>query len=290
MSSEGGESDGGHLDLLGPRPIVGPSRVSGQIMKGEVVAAVTSEVLRKDDLIIAVATYDSVEDAKLDWQTVKALHQEGTLGHVSAGIVEKRPSGTLDITSHDTTTKNLAWAGVAVGAALSVIFPPLGVVALGPTLALTGASGLVGGVVGHLWKSVPRSDMKKLAKMLRKGESALVVVAVDKAANEIDAAMTRAIKKATKKYEKGEVGAAYDEFVKGLDSASVTAADAALAVAGAQSYAEAVRAARDADAEVVQGAVPAVATEEEAAVTTEEEAGANSELESAEAAQAARVV
>lgn len=221
----------------------------------------TSEVLREEGLIIAVATYDNVDDAKLDWQTMKSLHKEGALGHVSGAIVEKNEKGKLDITSHDTTTKYLAWAGVAVGAALSVIFPPLGVVALGPTLAVTGASGLIGGVVGHFWKAVPRSDMKKLAKLLRKGESALVVVAVDKAEEDIDKAMTRAIKKATKKYNKGKVGAAYDEIVAGLDTAYATAADADAAVVTAQAYAAGVRAARDADAAAAPAAddAPAVA-------------------------------
>jgi len=174
--------------------------------------------MSEQNMILLVASYSDVADAELDWEAIKALHQEGELGHVSAGIVTKQADGTLTLKRHDTTAKHLAWGGVLVGAALGVIFPPLGLAALAGGAVGAAVLGTVGGLTGHLWRAVPRDDLRELGDLLAVGDAALLVVAVDKVQDEIDAVITHAENKAAKKLEKGDTDGALDALTRGAET------------------------------------------------------------------------
>ena len=96
--------------------------------------------------IVLVATYPSVADAEMDYKAVMALHKEGDLGHVSAGVLTKDEKGKVKVHRHDTTAKHLAWGGLVVGGLLGAIFPPLGAVFLVGSFA--GAAALSAAVTG----------------------------------------------------------------------------------------------------------------------------------------------
>lgn len=174
-------------------------------------------------MVVLIATYPSIEDAEVDYKAVMALHKEGDLGHVSAGIVTHDDKGKIKIHRHDTTAKHLAWGGLIVGGLLGALFPPLGAVFLagsllgGAALAAT-VSGAVlagfGGLVGHFWHQIPKDDLRAMGDLLEGSEAGLAVVAVDKKAEEIEAVLTKADRKIVKKLEAGDVDAAYDEAVE----------------------------------------------------------------------------
>lgn len=178
-------------------------------------------------MIIAVGTYASIEDAEADREAVMRAHKEGDLGHVAAATLSKDADGKVHIHRHDTTAKHLAWGGAAVGAFLGVVFPPIGLALLGGTVAsgVIGAGVLasIGGLTGHFWRNIPKDDLREFSATLEEGQAALVVVAVDKKQEEIDAILAKSAKKSVKRYEKGDLEGAYDEALKGLGEADAVA-------------------------------------------------------------------
>jgi uncharacterized membrane protein len=165
-------------------------------------------------LIIFVASYADVAGAEADYDAVRALHKAGDLGHVAAAVVTKGTDGKLKIHRHDTTAKHLAWGGALVGGLIGVLVPPLGFAWLAGAaidgVVLAGA----GGVVGHYWHNIPKADLQEMSDLLDAGEAGLVVVAVDKIEEEIEAVVVHAVRKVTKKLEKGDVEGAYTEAAK----------------------------------------------------------------------------
>lgn len=175
-------------------------------------------------MIVFVATYPSVEDAEVDRRAVMQLHKAGDLGHVAASVLHKEPNGKLKMDRHDTTAKHLAWGGVAMGAFLGVIAPPIGLafltggLAAGMVVDATVLAG-VGGLSGHFWKNIPKDDLRAFGATLEAGNAALVVVAVDRDLAEIEGVATRASGSVAKRYEQGDLQGAYDEAVDELAKA-----------------------------------------------------------------------
>jgi len=78
-----------------------------------------------------------------------------------------------------------------VGAVVGILFPPsiIGTAAVG---------GVAGGLIGHFWRGMKRSDVKELGEALDDGQALLIVVGHDK----LDAALQKAGLKAQKQVEK----------------------------------------------------------------------------------------
>jgi len=166
-------------------------------------------------MIIFVGAYSNVADAEADYQAVRALHKEGELGHVSAAVLTKGADGKLKMHRHDTTAKHLAWGGAVVGGLIGILVPPLGLAWLGGAAVDGAVLAGVGGVAGHYWHNIPKAELNEMSDLLESGEAALVVVAVDKIEEEVEAVTAHAVRKVTKKLEKGDVDGAYDAAVKG---------------------------------------------------------------------------
>lgn len=166
-------------------------------------------------LILFVASYDSLADAEADYRAVMGMHKEGDLGHVAAAVVSKDDKGKLKVRRHDTTAKHLAWGGALVGGLLGALVPPLGFAWLAGAVVDGAVLAGVGGVVGHYWENIPKADLEELGETLQAGDAALVVVAVDKALQQVEAVVERASRKVSKKLEHGDLEGAYTEAQKG---------------------------------------------------------------------------
>ena len=174
--------------------------------------------------LLVVATYASDVDAQTDYEALLASHKEGALGHLAVGIVDRDVDGTVHLHRHDTTAKHLAWGGAALGAALVVLVPPVGVSMLGAAAVTSGGLAGAGALVGHYWHNIPKAELRELGDMLDGTEAGLVAIAVDKQEAEIDKTLAKAEKKVFKKLEKGELEAAYEEAVAGVTKAEEVAA------------------------------------------------------------------
>jgi uncharacterized membrane protein len=152
--------------------------------------------------------YDSIDDARADLETLKELHREHVVGTYDAAVVTKNEEGKVDIVDKiEKPTQHGGWAGMAVGAAMGLIFPP-GILVGG----LLGAG--AGALIGHLEGGMSREDIKEVGDMLDNSEAALIVVG--------EATIERAVDDATKQAKrelKKEIRADAREMEKAVDEA-----------------------------------------------------------------------
>jgi uncharacterized membrane protein len=152
--------------------------------------------------------YESVDDAKADLDALKELHREHVVGTYDAAVVTKTEEGKVKIVDKiEKPTQHGGWAGMAVGAAMGLIFPPSILVG-----GLLGAG--AGALIGHLEGGMSRSDIKEVGEMLDNSEAALIVVGEATIERAVDDATSRA-----KKQLKKEIRADAKEMERAVDEA-----------------------------------------------------------------------
>jgi uncharacterized membrane protein len=159
-------------------------------------------------MFLYAGEYESVEDAKADLEMRKDLHREHVVGTYDAAVVTKTEEGKVKIVDKiEKPTQHGGWAGMAVGAAMGLIFPPSILVG-----GLLGAG--AGALIGHLEGGMARSDVKEVGEMLEDSEAALIVVGEATIERAVDDATTRA-----KKQLKKEIRADAREMERAVDEA-----------------------------------------------------------------------
>jgi uncharacterized membrane protein len=152
--------------------------------------------------------YESVDEAKADLKALKELHREDLVGTYDAAVLTKNEKGKVKIVDKtEKPTQHGGWAGLAVGAAVGLIFPP--------SILVSGAIGAgAGALIGHLRGGMSDSDLKEVGEMLDESEAALIVVG--------EVTVERAVEDATKRAKKEmkkEVRADAKEMEKAIDEA-----------------------------------------------------------------------
>jgi uncharacterized membrane protein len=159
-------------------------------------------------VFLYVGEYESVDDAKADLETLKEMHREHVVGTYDAAVVTKNEEGKVKIVDKiEKPTQHGGWAGMAVGAAMGLIFPP-GLLVGG----LLGAG--AGALIGHLEGGMSRSDVREVGEMLDNSEAALIVVG--------EATLERAVDEATERAKrdlKKEIRADAREMERAVDEA-----------------------------------------------------------------------
>jgi uncharacterized membrane protein len=159
-------------------------------------------------MFLYAGDYESVDDAKADLKALKELDREHLVGTYDAAVITKDEEGKVKIVDKtEKSTQHGGWAGLAVGAAIGVIFPPSILVS-----GLVGAG--AGALIGHLQGGMSRADLKEIGEMLDESDAALIVVG--------EATIERAVEEATqraKKQMKKEVRAEAKEIEKAIDEA-----------------------------------------------------------------------
>jgi uncharacterized membrane protein len=164
--------------------------------------------MSENPVFLYAGEYESVEDAKADLETLKELHREHLVGTYDAAVVTKNEEGKVKIVDKiEKPTQHGGWAGMAVGAAMGLIFPP-GLLVGG----LLGAG--AGALIGHLEGGMSRSDVKEVGEMLDDSEAALIVVGEATIESAVDDATKRA-----KKELKKEIRADAREMERAVDEA-----------------------------------------------------------------------
>lgn len=140
-----------------------------------------------DNVFVYIATYNYVDDAWLDYDSVKDLYSSGIITTYDAAVVQKDADGKVHVNKHEKPTQKAGWTGAAVGAVVGLLFPPA-------LIASTAVGAGVGALSGHLYEGMSRSDMKDLGEALDAGTAALVVVGKSDLAKQLDKAVTHAQK------------------------------------------------------------------------------------------------
>jgi len=158
-------------------------------------------------LFLYAGEYDSVEDAKADLELLKDLHSEKFVGTYDAAVLTKNEEGKVEIVDKiEKPTQHGGWAGLAVGAAIGLIFPPSILVS-----GLVGAG--AGALIGHLRGGMSNSDLEELGEMLDRSEAALIVVGEETIERGVDEVIKHA-----KSEMKKEVRADAKEIERAIDA------------------------------------------------------------------------
>lgn len=120
-------------------------------------------------LFVFVGAYPSREAAHADYDALREAHAAGLVGTYDAAVVFKDAAGKVHVHKREKPTQHGAWTGAAVGAVVGILFPP-SIIAAG----VVGAG--AGGLMGHLWHGMSRSDVHELGEALDAGEAGLIVI------------------------------------------------------------------------------------------------------------------
>ena len=176
---------------------------------------------KTDGIFIYIGTYPSEFLARSDYEIVKDLHVAGAVGTYDAAVVTKDENGKVHENKDETTTRHGAWGGLAVGALVGLLYPPA-------IVAFSAVGAAVGGVGGHLWKGMSRSDVKELGEFIDAGEACLLVVGESKIEEAIEKAGLKAEKQVAKQLDVDakDIDAAVKEAAKELGTAAPATASA----------------------------------------------------------------
>ena len=139
---------------------------------------------KKDTLVVLGASYDSVSDAEVDYEAVKALYYNAGAGHeFDAAVLERGADGKVKVSKkHEQSTRHGAWTGLAIGAAAAIL-PGIG-------LAVGAAAGAgIGAVTGHIKGGMKDSDLKQLGEVLDTGKAGLVAIYATNMADQVAASV-----------------------------------------------------------------------------------------------------
>ncbi|MFN8112328.1 MAG: DUF1269 domain-containing protein [Solirubrobacterales bacterium] len=159
-------------------------------------------------VFLYAAVYDDIADAEADYEAVFELHAAGLVGTFDSAVIEKE-DGKVRVHKTEKPTQHGAWTGIAVGALAGILFPP-------SIIGTAIAGGVAGGVIGHLWKGMSRSDLKELGEAMDDGNAALIVIGESK----VDEQIEKAVKRAKKVIQK-QIDADADELKRQVEEAQV---------------------------------------------------------------------
>jgi uncharacterized membrane protein len=163
---------------------------------------------QSDGVFLFIATYPDEASARADYDVVKALHGIDAIGNFDAAVVTKDDKGKVHVNKDETVTRKAAWGGIATGAVLGILFPP-------SILASAAVLGTAGGVAGHLWKGMSRSDVKELGEFIDEGQAALLVIGDITVSEALEKASLKAVKQMRK-----QVNVDLDELEKEIKAAN----------------------------------------------------------------------
>lgn len=152
-----------------------------------------------DTYVVLANQYDSQEDAIADYNAVRKLYTDlGILDTYDAAVLTRGADGKVQIVKRvEEPTRQGGAIGLVVGLAVGALVALFPAVALGTSLIAGSAIGAVAGAVaGHVVHGMKRSDLMTLGELLDQGTSGLVVVAAMDVEAKVNAAITRAKKRA----------------------------------------------------------------------------------------------
>ncbi len=143
---------------------------------------------KEDQVYVWMGSYANAADAEADYKAVEELHKSEKLGSYDYAVIEKDAEGNVHVHKHEKPTQHGTWWGIAAGAAVGVLCPPL-------IIPLAAAGGLTGGFVSHLARGFSRKDMHELGETLDAGTATLVIIGRQTMMDNLAGATTHAQKK-----------------------------------------------------------------------------------------------
>jgi uncharacterized membrane protein len=138
------------------------------------------------------------------------------IGSYDSAVVVNTPADGVKVTKTEKPAQKGGWIGLAAGAGVAVVVP-----FLLPAVSYAGMAGAGAGLgawFGHIAHGTSRGDAKNIGAMLEPGKAALIVIGIDKDAEQIERAATRAEKHVLKR-EFGDWDDAEQEALAAIERA-----------------------------------------------------------------------
>src|SRR5277367_408885 len=119
---------------------------------------------KSEGVFIFVGTYGSESAALAAHKVIKDVHFERSVGTYDTAVVTKDEDGKVHVHKDEMATRHGAWAGVAAGAVVGILFPPSIIVG-------AAVGGAIGGASGHLWRGMSRADVKEFGEIIDAGQA-----------------------------------------------------------------------------------------------------------------------
>ncbi len=152
-----------------------------------------------DTFTVIANQYDAEEDALADYEAVRLLYTYlGIVDTYDAAVLTRKENGRVHVVRQvEEPTRQAGAAGLVGGLALGALVALFPAVGLGAGLLAGGAIGAgAGAAAGHVVGGMSRAGLKELGELLDTGSSGLVVVAAPHLEARVEAAVTRADKRA----------------------------------------------------------------------------------------------
>ena len=162
-----------------------------------------------DGVILYVASYGDLEDARMDFDAFEAVHKEKWIGEYEAALFGKEADGKIKI--YDTVASERGWGakvGAITGATIGLLFPPA-------ILASAVAGAGVGALAGQVKRGLKTDDIKAMADMLDEGTYGIVLIGF----TTVEEGTERFLKRAAKVMKK-DVDAQAEELKRAIDEAA----------------------------------------------------------------------
>jgi hypothetical protein len=122
------------------------------------------------------AGYRDRDEAVDDFTTVWSTRHDGDFHHTAVAVLTRDPAGKLHVERHNSTAKHLEWGGALLGSALVVLAPAAGVELM----------------IGHFRQHTDPEELARIGALLHVGGAALVVVVINRRADDVTPWLTRA--------------------------------------------------------------------------------------------------
>src|SRR5580704_16553934 len=152
-----------------------------------------------DTFVVLTNQYANESDALADYDAVRKLYTDlGIIDTYDAAVITRGADGKVSIVKKvEEPTRHGAGIGLVWGFAIGAVAALFPAVSLGAALIAGSAIGAgVGAFAGHVVRGMRRYDLKELGELLDQGNSGLVVVAATDVEDRVNAAITRAQKRA----------------------------------------------------------------------------------------------
>jgi uncharacterized membrane protein len=149
---------------------------------------------KADGVFIYIGTYPNEAAARADYEGVKDLHALGAVGSYDAAVISKDAAGKVHVNKDEMATRHGGWGGAAAGAVVGILFPP-------SIIATALVGGAIGGVSGHLWRGMSRSDVKELGDSIDANQAALLIVGETTIEDAVNKAQLKAEKHVAKQLD-----------------------------------------------------------------------------------------
>jgi len=121
-----------------------------------------------DSVVVYVATYARLEDARADFVAVTGRYAGGVVHTDDTTVIGNKLDGKLKIVTAEHPDAGKAWIGLGAGELAGLFMPPF--------LLWEDPSPAGGETMGSFWRGLSGRDARIIAKMLHHSPAALIVV------------------------------------------------------------------------------------------------------------------